>query len=68
MGSAVDFVILTVSPEIEANLDSKVNKLGREIWGWVKKEHDFICIHAEFRGDRCQWVSRYVWVLLDSDC
>lgn len=37
MGSAVDLVTFTVSPETEANLDNTVNKLGRDIWGWVKK-------------------------------
>lgn len=36
MGRAVDLVIFTVSPEIEANLFSIVNMLGREIWGWVR--------------------------------
>ena len=36
MGGTVDLVMFSISPEIEANLDKRVNKLGREIWGWVR--------------------------------
>lgn len=51
MGSAVDLVTVTVRPEIEANLNSKESKLGKEICGWDKKSMTSSAYMQSLKGE-----------------